>query len=190
MKLMDGQLLYHGSYSAVKAVDLAKCAKGKDFGCGFYMTTDREQARSFIPQSIRKAKALGRIPQEQTYGYLSIFRYHQIKPIRQYVFETTDAKWLQFVAGNRLGSFEAFSARENMLAIASSDMIGGKIADDNTNRQLAAYIDGVFGALDDEEAIRLAVRRLKPENLKDQWCFLTEAALRCLTFVEADRYDF
>ena len=38
MKLVDGMLLYHGSYTPVEVVDLAKCAAGKDFGRGFYVT--------------------------------------------------------------------------------------------------------------------------------------------------------
>nr|WP_242987755.1 DUF3990 domain-containing protein [Mediterraneibacter faecis] len=34
----------YGSYCEVKEPDLAKCAKRKDFGQGFYLTTSKEQA--------------------------------------------------------------------------------------------------------------------------------------------------
>ena len=44
LELKDGFVLYHGSYCEVKAPDLAKCAKRKDFGQGFYLTTSKEQA--------------------------------------------------------------------------------------------------------------------------------------------------
>ena len=47
LELKDGFVLYHGSYCEVKAPDLAKCAKRKDFGQGFYLTTSKEQADDF-----------------------------------------------------------------------------------------------------------------------------------------------
>ena len=34
----------YGSYCEVKEPDLAKCAKRKDFGQGFYLTTSKDQA--------------------------------------------------------------------------------------------------------------------------------------------------
>ena len=43
LELKDGFVLYHGSYCEVKDPDLAKCAKRKDFGQGFYLTTSKEQ---------------------------------------------------------------------------------------------------------------------------------------------------
>ena len=44
LEVKDGLVLYHGSYCEVKAPDLAKCTKRKDFGQGFYLTTSKEQA--------------------------------------------------------------------------------------------------------------------------------------------------
>ena len=45
----------------IKKPDLAKCAKRKDFGQGFYLTTSKEQAESFLRTSIAKAIATGTI---------------------------------------------------------------------------------------------------------------------------------
>ena len=61
LELKDGFVLYHGSYCEVKAPDLGKCAKRKDFGQGFYLTTSKEQAESFLRTSIAKAIATGTI---------------------------------------------------------------------------------------------------------------------------------
>lgn len=36
-KLVDGMLLYHGSYCEVRVPVLSKCAGYKDFGKGFYL---------------------------------------------------------------------------------------------------------------------------------------------------------
>ena len=59
LELKDDFVLYHGSYCEVKKPDLAKCAKRKDFGQGFYLTTSKEQAESFLRTSIAKAIATG-----------------------------------------------------------------------------------------------------------------------------------
>ena len=65
LELKDGFVLYHGSYCEVKEPDLAKCAKRKDFGQGFYLTTSKEQAESFLRTSIVKAIATGTIEEGQ-----------------------------------------------------------------------------------------------------------------------------
>ena len=65
LELKDGFVLYHGSYCEVKEPDLAKCAKRKDFGQGFYLTTSKEQAESFLRTSIAKAIAIGTIEEGQ-----------------------------------------------------------------------------------------------------------------------------
>ena len=73
LEVKDGLVLYHGSYCEVKEPDLAKCAKRKDFGRGFYLTTSKEQAENFLRTSITKAIAGGRIEEGQNYGYISTF---------------------------------------------------------------------------------------------------------------------
>lgn len=37
-------IVYHGSYTEVSKIDLSKCDLERDFGQGFYVTTDRNQA--------------------------------------------------------------------------------------------------------------------------------------------------
>ena len=64
LELKAGFVLYHGSYCEVKEPDLVKCAKRKDFGQGFYLTTSKEQAESFLRTSIVKAIATGIIERE------------------------------------------------------------------------------------------------------------------------------
>lgn len=54
MILTPGVLLYHASYTAVENIDLSLCADGKDFGKGFYVTTDYNQAYKFVKTSMIK----------------------------------------------------------------------------------------------------------------------------------------
>ncbi len=67
--------LYHGSFCEVSSPDLSKCAKYKDFGQGFYLTTDEEQAKSFAKISTRKAQESGVVPFQQNFGVVSSFEY-------------------------------------------------------------------------------------------------------------------
>ena len=60
LELKDGFVLYHGSYCEVKEPDLAKCAKRKDFGQGFYLTTSKEQADIAL-QHIERKKCLSKL---------------------------------------------------------------------------------------------------------------------------------
>ena len=75
LELKDGFVLYHGSYCEVKEPNLAKCAKRKDFGQGFYLTTSKELAESFLRTSIAKAIATGTIEEGQKFGYISTFEF-------------------------------------------------------------------------------------------------------------------
>ena len=56
-KLEDGIVLYHGSYCVVENPVLEKCAMYKDFGQGFYLTTSKEQAKSFAKISAISTKS-------------------------------------------------------------------------------------------------------------------------------------
>ena len=71
--------------------------------------------------------------------------------------------------------------------MARYDIIAGKIADDATNATLTAYLAGAFGTAGDKEADDFCIRQLLPNKLKDQYCFKTEAAIKCLKFVKGEK---
>ena len=84
-ELKDGLILYHGSYCEVKEPGLGKCAKRKDFGQGFYLTTSKAQAESFLRTSIVKAMASGKIAEDQNYGYISVFELKLSRQLQTHV---------------------------------------------------------------------------------------------------------
>ena len=183
LQLSDNMLLYHGSYCEVKVPDLSKCANYKDFGKGFYLTSSREQTEEFINISLKKAKAQGIIDEEQSYGVVSVFRYHPSREIAEYVYREADADWLHCVVGHRKANTFPMVV-ENM---KKYDVIAGKIANDATNVTILTYLIGAYGTVGSEEADRLCIGRLIPERLKDQFCFRTEKGLQCLSFEESER---
>ena len=173
----------YGSYCEVKEPDLAKCAKRKDFGQGFYLTTSKEQAESFLRTSIAKAIATGTIEEGQKFGYISTFEFKLSGNLAMHIFENADVDWLHCIAAHRKKKMFIEVERE----MARYDIIAGKIADDATNATLTAYLAGAFGTAGDKEADDFCIRQLLPNKLKDQYCFKTEAAIECLKFVKGEK---
>ena len=183
LEVKDGLILYHGSYCEVKEPDLAKCAKRKDFGRGFYLTTSKEQAENFLRTSIIKAIAIGKIEKGQNYGYISTFEVKLSGKIETHIFKNADVDWLHCVAAHRKKKMFIEVEQE----MTKYDIIAGKIADDATNATLTAYLAGAFGTAGDKESDDFCIKRLLPNKLKNQYCFKTKAAIECLKFVESEK---
>lgn len=82
-------------------------------------------------------------------------------------FEQADVEWLRYVAANRKGT----------AAAEAWDVIIGPVANDQTIPTITLFLDGFY---DEEETIK----RLLPQNLKDQYTFKTAEALSCLRCME------
>lgn len=67
------------------------------------------------------------------------------------------------------------------------DIIGGKIANDNTNATITAYMAGTFGEIGTDSADSMCVSLLLPERLRDQFCFRTRAAIDQIQFLESEK---
>ena len=190
MTLQDGTLLYHGSYTAIDKIDLSRCATGKDFGKGFYLTADKEQAKRFIQTSLRKAKSIGTAPQNQTHGFVSAFAFHTPStPLSLFEFDDATKEWLWFVSLNRRASLAKDLVPLIDKRLLASDVIIGKIANDTTNPVITTYLNGLYGPIDQEVSATTAINMLLPNRLKLQYCFLTEKAIACLKLAEVVRYD-
>ena len=186
IELFDGMLLYHGSYTAIKDIDLAKCKKGLDFGQGFYLASSYQQAVNYIPLAVKKAFRIQILGDDYKPddGILSVYRFHYDPNLLHHCFQTADTEWLHFVAANReTDLFPKLLEKYN-----TADIITGKIADDQTARTLQQYIREFFGVPGSPEADRAAIKQLIPERLQDQFCFKTQDAINCLEFIRSECY--
>lgn len=181
-ELKKDMILFHGSYCEVAEPDLSKCAKYKDFGQGFYLTSSEEQARSFAKTSLRKATDSGETSDQQ-FGVISVFRCDDPSALLILDYPAADAEWLHCVVGHRRDQ----SFQDLVKQLKTYDVISGKIANDNTNITITAYMQGVFGDIGSESADRICIDLLLPERLRDQFCFRTEKALRTLHFERSDK---
>ena len=190
MKLTDGMLLYHGSYAEIDQIDLNRGSSGRDFGKGFYLTSDFEQAKSFLRSSVRKAEEKGLLPDHQKYGYVTVFRYcGKENDLSVYEFASADKEWLWYISSNRREKLAEILKKNLKEELYRADILIGKVANDNTNRVLAAYLNGLFGDIVSEEAVNIAISQLIPEKLTDQVFFRTEKAIAGLQKAEVYRYD-
>lgn len=190
MKLKDGMLLYHGSYVPVEKIDLNKCVQGKDFGKGFYLTANLQQAVNFIKTSLAKAKAVGEADKNQNYGFVSCFRYHgDDKDVPYFEFADADKEWLWYIALNRRKNLATSMKLKLKEDVFKSEIIVGKIANDTTNPVITTYLNGLYGDVKDEKSANIAISFLLPDRLKEQYCFLSKRAVDCLEFVEVKRYE-
>ena len=63
----------------------------------------------------------------------------------------------------------------------------GKVANDRTNPTITAYLAGLFGEVGSMRADEQCVSMLMPENLENQICLRTSAALACISFEGSEK---
>ena len=49
--------LYHGSNVSIAEIDLKRGRRGKDFGQGFYLSADKEQARLMAERTVDREES-------------------------------------------------------------------------------------------------------------------------------------
>lgn len=160
----------------VRNPDLNKCKAGKDFGKGFYVTTDKKQAVKFAKLIAER--------QNVPFGILNEYFLSDILNLTYYEFKSTDLEWLNCVVGNR---------RKQFIHLADKwcgyDILSGKVANDDTSTVINAYLLGLYGEIGSENAGKIAIANLEPENLKNQLCFKTEKSIEKLHFINSEKIN-
>lgn len=159
--------LYHGSNIAVQNPQILESDRKLDFGTGFYLTSNLEQAE-------RWAK-LTQARRENGTATVSVFEADEkiLNTLNVLHFQKADKSWLEFVTQNRKNV-----AQQN----DSYDVVIGPVANDRTMPVISLYFSGIYDA--DE-----TVKRLLPQKLNDQYTFKTEKSLTALNFIEAKPHD-
>lgn len=151
--------LYHGSNIAVKNPSILASDRKLDFGSGFYLTSNFEQAERWAELTAER----------RGYGKptVSIYEFDETKLVdfKVLYFEKANKKWLDFVVANR----------ENTANDQKWDIITGPVANDRTMPVIRLFLARVYTAAE-------TLRRLLPQKLHNQYTFKTEAALQLLKF--------
>lgn len=153
--------LYHGSNIEVREPRLLKTQRELDFGKGFYTTSDLTQASNWARRTaMRRGSGM---PVVSVYEVSD----RELDALRVLRFDSAGVEWLRYVAANRKGTAPA----------DEWDVVIGPVADDQTMPTITLFLDGFY---DEEETIK----RLLPQNLKDQYVFKTPQALSLLRCTE------
>ncbi len=153
--------LYHGSNVEVSVPKIIKTKRLLDFGAGFYLTSDYNQAEMWAFRTTQR-RGEGK-------PVISVYTADEecFETLAVLTFERPDAKWLHYVAANRAGGNTD----------DSYDIVRGPVANDQAIRTVNDYLQGRFTE-------DIAIRLLLPQKLKDQYAFKTEKALSLLTLSE------
>ena len=157
-------LLYHGSNVTVEKPNIIQSERKLDFGTGFYLTTDFEQAKRWaILTTSRKKEGIPTV---------NVFEIEDKVNLKVLKFNGPDKEWLEFVTNNR----------KNKNYKNDYDLIIGPVANDNTMPVINLYVNGVYNEKE-------ALKRLLPQKLKDQVVFKNTKALKYLNFKEKIIYE-
>lgn len=154
-------ILYHGSNVAVEKPMILQSDRKLDFGTGFYLTSNYEQAERWSHLTAKRRGTSNKI--------ITCFEMNEeiIKSLNVLKFENADIQWLKFVSGNRnVNDF-----------VDKHDVVIGPVANDRTMPVLRLYFAGIY---DEEETLK----RLLPQKLKNQFAFKTGKALTALELSE------
>lgn len=122
-------ILYHGSNTEIHTIDLSKSMLGKDFGQGFYLSADRQQAEEM---ATFKTMQFGGIPVVNAFEFDETLLSDMAMNTK--IFSGYSLEWAEFV----------FANRNNMTntPIHEYDIVYGPIADDKVGVQIRNLIEG------------------------------------------------
>ena len=162
MSLVVPEFLYHGSAYEFRRPEVAKGRRYKDFGKGFYMSVDRQQAIGMMHKKYEEVFARwmnGPMRGLKKSLYRIELNAALLSELKVKEFKTADTEWLKFILHCR--QFDGVPH--------DFDVVIGPTADDDTRLLLKAYVDGTYGDPDEDDAKQVLLRLLKPERLGVQW---------------------
>ncbi len=149
--------LYHGSNTAIEAIDFNKCKPFKDFGRGFYLTEIEEQA---VLMARRTASIYG------GEAIVTVFEFNKTAVLGNSKlsvkhFEEPNEEWALFVMNNR--------SRTHEHPIHEYDIVIGPVADDTIATLFRNFDDGIID-------LPTLVSGLKYKKISSQYFFHSQKA--------------
>ena len=155
--------LYHGSNVVIDKIDLCRSRKGKDFGCGFYLNPNKEQAKEMAVRTFQRMQE-GE-PVVNAYLFDDSLLSSECISLSVKIFEEYSVEWAELILKNR----------KNMTShpAHSYDIVVGPIANDTVGLQMRRFIQGYID-------IERMIEELRFQKLAIQYFFGTEKAISYL----------
>ena len=153
-------ILYHGTTVDIKEIDLQKSKPNKDFGKGFYLSAEKEQA---IAMADYKAEQIDGVPVVNAFEFDEACLHDSSLKVK--VFNEYDNEWADFIFANRNNPTSA--------NVHDYDIVIRPIANDRVGIQIRRYMER-------EIDLPTFIERLKyMKGMTIQYYFGTERAI-CL----------
>lgn len=158
--------LYHGSNVIIDQIDLSRGRRGKDFGQGFYLSTDRHQAELMAERTVDREE-FGE-PTLMIYTFDEAILSNPLD-LNIRIFDGYSKEWAEFILLNR--------RNKTYKQMHDYDIVYGPIADDKVGLQISRYMQQYIQM---DELIR-QLSFLRPTF---QFFFGTKRAIRLLHKVD------
>lgn len=155
--------LFHGSNVEIDKIRLDLCRPGKDFGKGFYLNPNYDQAYKMAVKTTRIARSGAEI----VTGFEFDETLLENPDIKVKIFPDYSEEWAEFIVENRS------NLSDN--SIHDFDIVIGPIADDTVGLQLSRFLEGYI-------PLSVLVKELKYNGDKAmQYFFGTEKSIKLLS---------
>ncbi|MCR5532491.1 MAG: DUF3990 domain-containing protein [Paludibacteraceae bacterium] len=123
-------ILYHGTNTDFPQIRLNMSRVGKDFGFGFYLTTDKQVATRQAERKLLQYGTGAKIVQSY---YLDEQKLDELKVLR---FDSYTEEWADFILLNR--------QNKEHRSLHDYDVVVGPIANDTVGFQIRRYTEGII----------------------------------------------
>ena len=154
--------LYHGSNMRIEEPDLAHSKPFKDFGRGFYLSADKQQAWDMALQKVSQTQE----GEAEVTEYLFDETVMESGDLKVLTYPAYSEEWARFVLANR--------NRKGVHPVHDYDIVYGPIADDGVTFQLRRYEGGLISLAQLVEELKYA------KGITFQYFFGTQRALQQL----------
>lgn len=154
--------LYHGSNMVIEQIDLSKSKPYKDFGRGFYLSDNEEQAKAMANQKVVQLET-GKVTVNV---YVFDERHLNDGSLKVKLFESYCTEWAEFILANR--------NKAGKKMVHDYDVVIGPIADDKVGVQIRLFNDKYI----DIETLLSRLQYIK--GITIQYFFGTERAIQTL----------
>ena len=158
--------LYHGSNVCIDKIELKRSRKGKDFGCGFYLNPDRQQAMDMAVRTTQRM--MEGEPIVNAYS-LDEDLLKTEASLNVKIFTEYSVEWAEFVLMNRKNLSDT--------PAHPFDIVVGPIANDTVGLQMRRFMQGYI-------SIERMIEELRFNKPAIQYFFGTEKAVALLTKIQ------
>lgn len=158
--------LYHGSNVCIDKIVLKRSRKGKDFGCGFYLNPDRQQAMDMAVRTTQRM--MEGEPIVNAYSFDEDLLKTEAS-LNVKIFTEYSVEWAEFVLMNRKNLSDT--------PAHPFDIVVGPIANDTVGLQMRRFMQGYI-------SIERMIEELRFTKPAIQYFFGTEKAVALLTKIQ------